>query len=88
MADFTLDDLDADILEFFSDEIELRRMPEEDEFTSRAFWEYVNKKEGVDITRKTARAWLDKAVRGGKAEMRAWRNAKGQDTNLYRWRGK
>ena len=87
MADFSLDDLDADILDFFKDEIELRQPPEDKEFTSKEFWEHVNSKPGVDISRKTARIWLDKAVKEGKVTMRPWRSDRGRDMNLYIWVG-
>ena len=87
MENFSLDDLDTDILDFFSEEIELRQPPEENEFTSKEFWEYVNSKPGVDISRKTALIWLNKAVTEGKATMRPWRSDKGHDTNLFMWVG-
>ena len=87
MEDFSLDDLESDIMEFFSEEIELRKPPEDNEFTSKEFWEYVNSKPGVDISRKSARIWLDKAIREGKATMRPWRSDRGHDMNLFMWVG-
>ncbi len=83
MENFSLDDLEGDIMDFFQDEIELRKPPKDNEFTSREFWEYVNSKPGVDISRKTARIWLDKAVGEGRANVRPWRSDKGHDTNLF-----
>lgn len=85
MEDYTLDNYDADMLEYFKDDIELRKLPEEGEFTAVAFCEYVNSTSDVEITGRIARTWLDRAVTEGKVTMRTWRNERGHDNNLYRW---
>lgn len=84
MEDFSLEDLDTDILDFFSDDLELRRQPEEGEFSAAAFADHC-RISCVVINSRIARTWLDRAVKEGKATVRRWRNDRGHDMNLYKW---
>jgi len=84
MEEFNLTDWRKDLLEYYADEIEMNRPPEEDEFTKQDFCNIIKESENLDISIKTAEYWLEKAVDDGKATVRKFRTS-GSATNLYRW---
>ena len=85
MEDFNLDDLDADITDFFKDDIELMRVPDEDEYTAEDIVEIVNSKPGVKISRNRVTRRMNKAIDDGKVTMRMWCNSDGEEVKVYKW---
>ena len=84
VTDFTLEDWHKDILEYYAEDIEMTRPPDEDEFTKQDFCDLMKREKGLEISIKTAEYWLAKAVEEGKATVRQFRTH-GSATNLYRW---
>jgi len=79
MDEYTLDDYDADIKDYFQDEIELIRAPEKGEFVAMD----ISKSLGITSNIVTRR--MNKAVRNGKATSRMWRNNEGRTVPVYKW---
>lgn len=82
MENFSLDDLEHDLLDYFSEEIILHKPKEPDEFTAEEFKSWMATK--VRMSVKTAHAWLNKAIDEGKASKREARH-NGHPIIYYRW---
>ena len=84
MEEYSIADWRKDVLEYYAEDIEMNRPPDEGEFTKQDFCDLIKEEKGLDISIKTAANWLLKAMDEGKVTVRQYRDG-GSPTNLYRW---